>query len=420
MQQTACKAEKSLQKRSKEEVKKMELSKRAMSIKPSTTMAISARAAEMKASGLDVVSFGAGEPDFDTPAHISQAGIIAIQNGQTRYTPAAGTPELRQAVCGKLKRENGLDYEPAQVVISNGAKHSLMNVFMAILNKGDEVIIPAPFWLSYAEMVKIAGGVPVIIYTKKENRFTMTKEELAHAYTAKTKAIVLTTPSNPTGQVMSRADLEMVAEFAIQHDVLIVSDEIYEKLIYDEEKQHISIASLGKEIYNRTIVINGVSKSYAMTGWRIGYAAAPLEIAKLMAALQSHMASNPNSIAQAAAVAALNGPQDCVAEMCIEFKKRRDYIYEREEAIPLLSALKPVGAFYLFIDISGLYGKSCEGKKIASAADFAAILLEKKYVAVIPCADFGMPDYIRLSYATGMAQIQKGMDRIEEMVRELQ
>ncbi len=419
MRRTACKASKSLQKRSKEEVKKMELSKRAMSIKPSTTMAISARAAEMKAAGLDVISFGAGEPDFDTPAHISQEGIAAIQNGQTRYTPAAGTPELRQAVCGKLKRENGLDYEPAQVVISNGAKHSLMNVFMAILNEGDEVIIPAPFWLSYAEMVKIAGGVPVIIYTKKENYFTMTREELENAYTAKTKAIVLTTPSNPTGQVMSRADLEMVAEFAVQHDLLVVSDEIYEKLIYDEEKQHISIASLGKEIYDRTIVINGVSKSYAMTGWRIGYAAASLEIAKLMAALQSHMASNPNSIAQVAAVAALNGSQDCVAEMCVAFKKRRDYIYEREEAIPLLSALKPVGAFYLFIDVSSLYGKSCEGKKIASAADFAAVLLEKKYVAVIPCADFGMSDYIRLSYATGMEQIQKGMDRIEEMVREL-
>ena len=250
----------------------MELSKKAMSIKPSTTMAISSRAAEMKAAGVDVVSFGAGEPDFDTPAHIAQAGIDAIQNGQTRYTPAAGTPELRQAVCDKLKRDNGLEYEPAQVVISNGAKHSLMNTFMAILHEGDEVIIPAPFWLSYAEMVRIAGGVPVIIHTKKENGFMMTKEELENAYSAKTKAVVLTTPSNPTGQVMSRADLEMVAEFAVSHDILVVSDEIYEKLIYEDDKQHISIASLGQDIYDRTIVINGVSKSYAMTGWRIGYA----------------------------------------------------------------------------------------------------------------------------------------------------
>lgn len=397
----------------------MELSKRAMSIKASTTMAISSKAAELKAAGLDVVSFGAGEPDFNTPAHIGQAGIDAIHNGQTRYTPAAGLPELRKAVCDKLKKDNGLEYEPAQVIISNGAKHSLINTFMAILNEGDEVIIPAPFWLSYSEMVRIAGGVPVIIHTKKENKFMMTKEELENAYTEKTKAVVLTSPSNPTGQVMGKADLEMIAAFAISHDILVVSDEIYEKLIYDEGKQHISIASLSKEIYDRTIVINGVSKSYAMTGWRIGYAAAPLPIAKLMASLQSHMASNPNTIAQMATIAALNGPQDCVAEMCVEFKKRRDYIFEREEAIPLLSALKPEGAFYLFVDVSGTYGKSYAGQEIKTAADFASILLDQKYVAVVPCADFGMPDYIRLSYATSMELIKKGMDRIEEMVKEL-
>lgn len=397
----------------------MELSKRAMSIKASTTMAISSKAAELKAAGLDVVSFGAGEPDFNTPAHIGQAGIDAIHNGQTRYTPAAGLLELRKAVCDKLKKDNGLEYESAQVIISNGAKHSLINTFMAILNEGDEVIIPAPFWLSYSEMVRIAGGVPVIIHTKKENKFMMTKEELENAYTEKTKAVVLTSPSNPTGQVMGRADLEMIADFAINHDILVVSDEIYEKLIYDEGKQHISIASLSKEIYDRTIVINGVSKSYAMTGWRIGYAAAPLPIAKLMASLQSHMASNPNTIAQMATITALNGPQDCVAEMCVEFKKRRDYIFEREEAIPLLSALKPEGAFYLFVDVSGTYGKSYEGQEIKTAADFASILLDQKYVAVVPCADFGMPDYIRLSYATSMELIKKGMDRIEDMVKEL-
>ncbi|MBQ3568663.1 MAG: pyridoxal phosphate-dependent aminotransferase, partial [Anaerotignum sp.] len=394
-------------------------SKRAMSIKASTTMAISSKAAELKAAGLPVVTFGAGEPDFDTPAHIRQAGIDAINNGQTRYTPAAGTPQLRQAVCDKLKKDNGLIYEPAQIVISNGAKHSLMNTFMAILNEGDEVIIPAPFWLSYAEMVRIAGGVPVIIYTKKENQFMMTKEELEQAYTEKTKALVLTSPSNPTGQVMGRDDLQMVADFAVSHDIFVLADEIYEKLIYDEEKQHISIASLGKEIYDRTIVINGVSKSYAMTGWRIGYTAAPLAVSKLMASLQSHMASNPNSIAQAATVAALNGPQDCVAEMLVEFKKRRDYIFEREEAIPMLSALKPQGAFYLFVDVSATYGKSYEGAVIGSAADFATVLLDKKYVAVVPCADFGMPDYIRLSYATSMEIIKEGMDRIEAMVNEL-
>ena len=392
----------------------MEVSRRAQSIKASSTLAISAKAAELKAQGKDMVTFGVGEPDFDTPAHIREAAKKAIDEGKTRYTPAAGTPALRKAVC-----DNGLDYEPAQVVISNGAKHSLMNAFMAILNEGDEVIIPAPFWLSYAEMVKIAGGVPVVVHTKKENNFMLTKEELEGAYTAKTKALILTSPSNPTGMISSLEDLQMVADFAVAHDIFVISDEIYEKLIYDEGKKHISIASLGKEIYDRTIVINGVSKSYAMTGWRIGFAAAPLEVAKLMASLQSHMASNPNSIAQEATLAALEGPQDCVAEMCKEFKKRRDYIYEREEAIPMISALKPEGAFYLFVDVSGTYGKSYEGTEIHSAADFAAILIAEKYVAVVPCADFGMPDYIRLSYATDMEQIKKGMDRIEEMVKAL-
>ena len=375
----------------------MEVSRRAQSIKASSTLAISAKAAELKAQGKDMVTFGVGEPDFDTPAHIREAAKKAIDEGKTRYTPAAGTPALRKAVCDKLKKDNGLDYEPAQVVISNGAKHSLMNAFMAILNEGDEVIIPAPFWLSYAEMVKIAGGVPVVVHTKKENNFMLTKEELEGAYTAKTKALILTSPSNPTGMISSLEDLQMVADFAVAHDIFVISD----------------------EIYDRTIVINGVSKSYAMTGWRIGFAAAPLEVAKLMASLQSHMASNPNSIAQEATLAALEGPQACVAEMCKEFKKRRDYIYEREEAIPMISALKPEGAFYLFVDVSGTYGKSYEGTEIHSAADFAAILIAEKYVAVVPCADFGMPDYIRLSYATDMEQIKKGMDRIEEMVKAL-
>lgn len=398
----------------------MELSRKALDIKPSSTMEISSKAAQLKAEGKDVVAFAAGEPDFDTPKHIRQAGIHAIESGMTRYTPAAGTPALRQAVCDKLKRDNGLDYAPAQVVISNGAKHSLMNAFLAILNEGDEVLIPAPFWLSYSEMVRIAGGEPVIIHTKEENQFMLAKEELEQVVTAKTKAVVLTSPSNPTGMVTSKRDLEMIADFAVRHDLLVISDEIYEKLIYEADKEHISIASLGKEIYDRTIVINGVSKSYAMTGWRIGYAAAPLEIAKLMASLQSHMASNPNSIAQAAALAALEGPQECVSEMCAEFRKRRDYIFEREEAIPMLRALKPEGAFYLFVDVSGTYGKRCGEREINSAADFASALLERKYVAAVPCADFGMPDYMRLSYATDMETIKEGMDRIEAFVKELQ
>lgn len=398
----------------------MNFSNKAMAIKPSSTLAISAKAAQLKEQGVDMVTFGVGEPDFDTPEHIKQAAIQAIEEGHTRYTPAAGTLELRQAVCDKLKRDNGLDYDTSQIIISNGAKHSLMNVFMAVLNDGDEVIIPAPYWLSYSEMVKIAGGVPVIVHTKKENNFMLSKEELEHSYTERTKAVILTSPSNPTGMISTREDLQMLADFAVEKDILVVSDEIYEKLIYDEGKKHISIASLSKEIYERTIVINGVSKSYAMTGWRIGFTAAPPAIAKLISSMQSHMTSNPNSIAQKATVAALNGPQDCVEQMLLEFKKRRDYIYEREEAIPLITALKPEGAFYLFVDVSKTYGKSVNGAEIQSAADFASVLIEKKYVAVVPCADFGMPDYIRLSYATSMELIKKGMDRIEELVKELQ
>lgn len=394
----------------------MELSRKAMEIKPSSTLAISAKAAKLKAEGVDMVTFGVGEPDFDTPKHIKEAAIMAIEQGFTRYTPAAGTVELRQAVCDKMKKDNGLSYTVEQVIISNGAKHSLMNAFMAILNEGDEVIIPAPYWLSYSEMVKLAGGVPVIVTTKKENHFMLSKEELESAYTEKTKAVVLTSPSNPTGMVSTLEDLQMIADFAIEKDVIVISDEIYEKLIYDEGKKHISIASLGEEIYNRTIVINGVSKSYAMTGWRIGFTAAPLGIAKLISSMQSHTASNPNSIAQKATVVALNSDQTCIVEMCKAFKKRRDYIFEREERIPLLSALKPEGAFYLFVDVSKTFGKKYEGISIDSAADFAKVLVEKKYVAVVPCADFGMADYIRLSYAASMELIAKGMDRIEEMV----
>ena len=397
----------------------MELSRKAKGIKPSSTLAISAKATELKAQGIDIVGFGVGEPDFETPRHIKDAGIKAIEEGFTRYTPASGIKELRVAVANKLKKDNGLDYDFSQIVISNGAKHSLVNAFMAILNEGDEVIIPAPYWLSYSEIVKIAGGVPVIVNTKKENKYMVTEAELNEVYSPKTKALVLVSPSNPTGMVYSLDELKMIADFAVSKDIFVISDEIYEKLIYDEDKKHISIASLGKEIYDRTIVINGVSKSYAMTGWRIGYTASNPEVAKLISSLQSHMTSNPNSIAQKATLEAIEGPQDCVEEMRLEFKKRRDYIFEREEKIPFISALKPEGAFYLFVDVSGLYGKEYDGVKINSASDMAQLLIEKKLVAVVPCADFGMPDYIRLSYATSLEIIKKGMDRIEEFVKDL-
>ena len=397
----------------------MELSKKAGNVKPSSTLAITAKANELKASGLDVVGFGAGEPDFPTPKHICDAAIEAIQAGFTRYTPSAGIVELRKAVAEKLKKDNDLDYDYTQIVISNGAKHSLINAFMCILNDGDEVIIPAPYWLSYSEMVSIAGGTPVILPTRKENNFMVTKEELESVWTPKTKAIVIISPSNPTGMVYTKEDLQPIADFAVEKDLYVISDEIYEKLIYEENKKHVSIASLNNDIFSRTIVINGVSKSYSMTGWRIGFAAAPKEIAKLMISIQSHMTSNPNSIAQKAALAAVVGDQSCVEEMRQEFAKRRDYIFEREEAIPYISALKPEGAFYLFIDVTGLYGKTYEGEEIRSAADLARLMIEKKLVAVVPCADFGMPDYIRLSYATSMETIKKGMDRLEEFVKEL-
>ena len=397
----------------------MKLSRRAVNIKASTTMEITNKAAELKKAGKDIVSFAPGEPDFETPDHIKAAGVEAINSGFTRYTAASGTVELREAICQKLKNDNNVEYEPSQIVVSNGAKHALSNVFYAIVDEGDEVIIPKPFWISYEAMVNLAGGKVIAIDTKKENNFMVTKAELEAAYTEKVKAIVLTSPSNPTGMVMSYEQLKDVADFAKEHDLFIVSDEIYEKLIYEDNKKHISIASLSDDAKERTIIINGVSKSYAMTGWRIGYSASNKAIAKAIAGIQSQSASNPNSIAQKAAYTALISSQNCVEDMRVEFKKRRDYIFEREENMPYVSALKPEGAFYLFIDVSKTYGMNHNGKIINSAADFASILLEDKLVAVVPCADFGMGDYIRISYASSMENIKKGMDRIEEFLNEL-
>jgi len=397
----------------------MELSRKIMSIKPSATLVVTAKAKELKDAGKDVVAFAAGEPDFDTPENIKQAAIKAINDGFTKYTAGAGIIELRQAICDKLKKENNVEYSPSQIIVSNGAKHSLANVFMAVLNDGDEVIIPAPFWLSYAAMVTIAGGKPVIVYTKAENGFMLTREELERAKTDKTKVIVLTSPNNPTGMIASLKDLQTVADFAVENDLIVISDEIYEHLIYNSSKKHISIATLGKAIYDRTVIVNGVSKSYAMTGWRIGYAACPAEIAKCVNSLQSHTASNPNSIAQKAALEALTGPQESVEYMRGQFQKRCDYIFEREEAIPLISALKPDGAFYLFINIDKTIGKKYNGQAITDGASFATLLIENKLTAVVPCADFGMPNYIRLSYAISLDDIKKGMDRIEEFVKEL-
>lgn len=393
----------------------MGLSNKVMDIMPSSTLAITAKAKQMKADGIDVVGFGAGEPDFDTPEHIKQAAIKAIEEGFTKYTPAAGTVELKKAICEKLKNENSLDYKPNQIVISNGAKHSLTNAFMAILNPGDEVIIPAPFWLSYPQMVKLADGVPVIVYADKQNSFKVTVKDLEGVITNKTKALVINSPSNPTGVVYTEEELRAIADFAIKHDVYVISDEIYEKLIYDGIK-HISIASFNEEIYKKTIIINGVSKSYAMTGWRIGYLAAPEDVAKAISNVQSHATSNPNSIAQKAALAALTGSQDCVEEMRKEFEARRNYMVEKLNQIPYFSIIEPQGAFYVVIDLTNILGKQFEGRVIETADDFSGILLEKESVAVVSCTDFGFSNCIRLSYAISLESIKKGLDRIESFV----
>lgn len=396
----------------------LELSKKAAAVKPSSTLAITAKAKELKAQGKDVVGFGAGEPDFNTPENICEAAIKAIKDGFTKYTPASGTNELKAAISKKFKEFNGLDYDTDQIVISNGGKHSLTNIFTALINPGDEVIIPAPFWLSYPEIVKLAGGVPVIVTTTKEQNFKLTAEDLAAAVTDKTKALVLNTPNNPTGMLYTEEELRAIAKVAVEKDFYVVADEMYEMLVYGEQK-HISIASLGKDIYDRTITCSGLAKSYAMTGWRIGYTGSSKEITKMMGSVQSHQTSNPNSIAQKAAVEALTGPQDSVEKMHAEFDKRRKYMYKRICDMDLLDALEPMGAFYVFVDGSAVLGKSYKGTKIESVPQMADILINEYNTAIVPCADFGFPDCFRLSYAISIEQIEKGLDRIESFIKEL-
>ena len=391
----------------------LELSRKAAAVKPSSTLAITAKAKELRAQGKDVVGFGAGEPDFNTPENICDAAIQAIHDGFTKYTPASGTNELKEAVSRKFKSFNGLDYAPDQIVISNGGKHSLTNIFTALINPGDEVIIPAPFWLSYPEIVKLAGGVPVIVKTTKEQSYKLQAEDLKKAITDKTKAVVLNTPNNPTGMLYTEQELRAIADVVVES-----ADEMYENLVYGDQK-HISIASFGKEIYDRTITCSGLAKSYAMTGWRIGYTGSSKEIAKMMSSVQSHQTSNPNSIAQKAAVEALNGPQDSVAKMHAEFDKRRQYMYQRICAMPYVSTIEPMGAFYVFVDVSDVLGKDYKGTKIEDTSKMAEILIEEYNVAVVPCADFGFADHIRLSYAISLEQIEKGLDRIETFLKEL-
>ncbi len=391
----------------------MGIAKRALAVKPSPTLATAAKAKAMKAQGIDVVDFGVGEPDFDTPDNVKHAGIQAIERGFTKYTPAGGTDELKEAVIEKFKRDNGLSYEKSQVLISCGAKHSLYNVAEALFDPGDEVIIPSPYWVSYPDQVLLNDAVPVIVRTTEEEGFKLSAKKLEKAVTPKTKALVLNSPSNPTGLAYDRKTLEEIAAVAVKHALYVISDEIYEKLLYDGFT-HVSIASLGPEIKDLTIVVNGVSKSHAMTGWRIGYAAGPKDVLSAMANIQSQSTSNPASISQKAAVEALRGPQDFIRTMNVEFDKRRRYMVQRLNAMTGISCLMPVGAFYAFPRVSSLYGKSANGKVINNSSDLAAYLLEDAHVALVSGDAFGADAYIRLSYATSMENIRKGLDRIEK------
>lgn len=395
------------------------ISKRAKAIKPSPTLAMAAKAKAMKAQGIDVVDFGVGEPDFDTPENVKQAGIKAIQSGFTKYTPAGGTDELKDAVVDKLKKDNGLAYERSQVLISCGAKHSLYNIAEALFDPGDEVIIPSPYWVSYPDQVILNDAVPVIVETTEQEGFRISAAKLEKAITKRTKAIVLNSPSNPTGLAYDRKTLEEIAAVAVKHRIYVISDEIYEKLVYDGFT-HTSIASLNPEIKELTIVVNGVSKSHAMTGWRIGFAAGPKDVITAMANIQSQSTSNPASISQKAALEALRGPQDFLPVMNAEFDKRRKYMVERLNKMKGVSCMLPVGAFYAFPNVSKLYGRSAGGKTIKNSADLAAYLLETAKVALVSGDSFGADAYIRLSYATSLEIIKKGMDRIEEAVSALQ
>ena len=394
------------------------LADRIKALAPSPTLAIQAKAKAMRAQGIDVISFGAGEPDFDTPERIKEAAIRAIRKGHTKYTDASGIVELREAVCQKLKRDNGLDYEPADVLISVGAKHTLYNAVVALLNPGDEVLIPAPYWVSYPEQVKLVAGVPVAVPTEEADGFQVDPGRLAAAVTPCTRAVVINSPNNPTGAVFSPATLRAVGELAVKHDLLVISDECYEALTY--EGRHVSIASLGPEVKARTLVVNTCSKAYAMTGWRIGYAAGPRALIKAMGDVQSQVTSNPSSISQWAAVEALTGPQDEVAKMAGEFDQRRRVMVPALNAIPGVTCVTPGGAFYAFPNVAGLFGKRGQGKPLRGSADVTAFLLEVARVAVVPGLDFGSDSHIRLSYATGLATIQEGLSRMDKAVRSLE
>jgi aspartate aminotransferase len=394
------------------------LSNRAKSLKPSPTLAINAKAKSMQAQGIHVISFGAGEPDFDTPENIKQAAKKALDEGFTKYTPVGGIDELKDAIIKKFQRDSGLSYKRSEIIVSCGGKHSFYNLAQAIFDQEDEVIIPAPYWVSYPPMVALAGASPIIVETKEEDDFKITPESLKRAITSKTKALVINSPSNPTGSAYTKKELEKIAEIAISKNFFVISDEIYEKIVYDGF-EFISIASLSEEMKKKTIIVHGVAKTYAMTGWRIGYTAGSEEIISAMNNIQSQSTSNPTSISQKASVEALIGPQDEVGKMVSAFLDRRNYIVNRLNKMEGVSCFKPIGAFYVFPNFSYYYGKSYQGKKIANSTNLADFFLDVARVAVVPGVEFGADPFERLSYATSMEDIQEGLDRIEESLKKL-
>ncbi len=394
------------------------VSHRCQNIAPSVTLQIDARAKEMRAAGLDVIGFGVGEPDFPTPQHICDAAKEALDLGMTRYTPAAGTKELRKAICKKLLRDNDMTYSYGDILVSSGAKHTLFTILQGIIDPGDEVLIPTPCWVSYPEMVRMAGGVPIFVPADESTNFIPTNKDIASRVTRRTKAIIITSPSNPNGSVWDQDQLQFVADLAVSHPFYVISDEIYEKLIYDGRK-HLSIAQLGEQIKAQTFIVNGMSKAYAMTGWRIGYVAGPRHEISAMASFQSQATSNANTIAQYAAMKALQGDQTCVDEMVAEFQKRRDLMVEKINEIPNLSCRKPQGAFYIMLNIKKVLGMSYNGRMLESSLDFAELLLAEKQVAVVPGAAFEAEGFCRLSYAVSTEQIEEGVKRIAEFVKDL-
>jgi aspartate aminotransferase len=405
-------------KRKNEEAISMKLSKRARMIKPSPTLAITAKAKAMRAQGIDVISFGAGEPDFDTPQHIKDAAIAALQEGFTKYTPVGGIDELKEAICKKLQRENRVQYQKENILVSCGGKHSFYNMAQAFIDEGDEVIIPAPYWVSYPPMVELAGGKPVIVTTSEEEGFKLTPDALEKAITPKAKALVINSPSNPTGSAYTRKELEELTEVALRHKIFIISDEIYEKIVYDGF-EHVSIASLSDEVKELTIILNGVSKTYSMTGWRIGYTAGPKELIVAMNNIQSQSTSNPTSFAQKGALDALQGSQAEVSVMVEEYQRRRDLICKGLTAITGISCYKPQGAFYVFPNVGAYLGKEYKGERIADTSQLTSYLLDEARVAVVPGVEFGAEGFLRLSYPIAPEVITEGIARIKEALARL-